>query len=171
MTEQDPTTQVLTIEDRDNLSADMLVNLHCAERHMTMIELSYVQEIRDTDEYRYLVKKHGKASAEATLFAQTHRILRNDERYQISQLMRHIGDVHKDMQRIFNAAMEHGTLNGYDNMDPLMVEVNRLCYIQNLLRNISDEDMLRAVSTLKALAKGNQVSDRIMERLNKTLTF
>ena len=66
---------------------------------------------------------------------------------------------------------EHGTLNGYDNMDPLMVEVNRLCYIQNLLRNISDEDMLRAVSTLKALAKGNQVSDRIMERLNKTLTF
>ena len=36
----DPTTQVLTIEDRDNLSADLLVNLHCAERHMNMIELS-----------------------------------------------------------------------------------------------------------------------------------
>ena len=149
----------------------MLVNLHCAERHMTMIELSYVQEIRDTDEYRYLVKKHGKASAEATLFAQTHRILRNDERYQISQLMRHIGDVHKDMQRIFNAAMEHGTLNGYDNMDPLMVEVNRLCYIQNLLRNISDEDMLKVYSTLKVLAKGDTVSDRILERIKKTVTI
>ena len=167
----DPTTQVLTIEDRDNLSADMLVNLHCAERHMTMIELSYVQEIRDTDEYRYLVRKHGKASAEATLFAQTHRILRNDERYQISQLMRHIGDVHKDMQRIFNAAMEHGTLEGYENMDPLMVEVNLLCYIQNLLRNISDEDMLKVYSTLKVLAKGDTVSDRILERIKKTVTI
>ena len=167
----DPTTQVLTIEDRDNLSADMLIDLHCAERHMTMIELSFVQQIRDTDEYRYLVKKHGKASAEATLFAQTHRILRNDERYQISQLMRHIGDVHKDMQRIFNAAMEHGTLNGYDNMDPLMVEVNRLCYIQNLLRSISDEDMLKVYSTLKVLAKGDTVSDRILERIKKTVTI
>ena len=167
----DPTTQVLTIEDRDNLSADMLVNLHCAERHMTMIELSYVQEIRDTDEYRYLVKKHGKASVEAQAFAKSHRILRNDERYQISQLMRHIGDVHKDMQRIFNAAMEHGTLNGYDNMDPLMVEVNRLCYIQNLLRNISDEDMLKVYSTLKVLAKGDTVSDRILERIKKTVTI
>lgn len=166
-----PDEQVLTIEDRDNLSADMLVNLHCAERHMTMIELSYVQQIRDTDEYRYLVKKHGKASAEATLFAQTHRILRNDERYQISQLMRHIADVHKDMQRIFNAAMEHGTLEGYDNMDPLMVEVNRLCYIQNLLRNISDEDMLKVYSTLKVLAKGDTVSDRILERIKKTVTI
>lgn len=166
-----PDEQPLDLLDRDNLSADMLVNLHCAERHMTMIELSYVQEIRDTDEYRYLVKKHGKASAEATLFAQTHRILRNDERYQISQLMRHIGDVHKDMQRIFNAAMEHGTLNGYDNMDPLMVEVNRLCYIQNLLRNISDEDMLKVYSTLKVLAKGDTVSDRILERIKKTVTI
>ena len=50
----DPTTQVLTIEDRDNLSADLLVDLHCAERHMTMIELSYVQEIRDTVSDRIL---------------------------------------------------------------------------------------------------------------------
>ena len=50
----DPTTQVLTIEDRDNLSADMLVNLHCAERHMQLIELSYVQEIRDTVSDRIL---------------------------------------------------------------------------------------------------------------------
>ena len=85
--------------------------------------------------------------------------------------MRHIGDVHKDMQRIFNAAMEHGTLNGYDNMDPLMVEVNRLCYIQNLLRNISDEDMLKVYSTLKVLAKGDTVSDRILERIKKTVTI
>ena len=54
MANQDPTTQVLTIEDRDNLSADLLIDLHCAERHMTMIELSYVQEIRDTVSDRIL---------------------------------------------------------------------------------------------------------------------
>lgn len=165
-----PDEQPLDMLDRDNLSADLLVNLHCAERHMQMIELSFVQQIADTDEYRYLVKKYGKASAEATLFAQTRSILRNDERYQISNLMRHIQEVYKDMKRIFKAAMDHGTEEGYNNMDPLMVEVNRLCYIQNLLRNIPDEEMIKVYSTLKVLAKGNQVSDRVLERIKKTVT-
>ena len=49
--------------------------------------------------------------------------------------------------------------------------MNRLCYIQNLLRNISDEDMLKVYSTLKVLAKGDTVSDRILERINKTVTI
>ena len=171
MDNQDPTTLPLTIEDRDNLSADMIVDLHAAERHLQMIELSFVQQLRDTDEYRDIVKQHGKASADAALFIKTHRVLRQDERYRLNDLMRQIKGVYISMQRIFKAAMDHGTEKGYANMDPLMVEVNRLCYFQNLLRNIPDEDMIKVVSTLKALAKGNQVSDRIMERLNKTLTF
>ena len=163
--------QILTIEDRDNLSADMIVDLQCAERHMQMIELSYAQEIADTDEYRYLVKKHGKASVEAVAFRNAHKVLCNDERYQIGNLMQHIQEVHKDMQRIFKAAMDNGKEKGYNNMEPLMVEVNRLCYIQNLLRNIPDEQMIKVYSTLKVLAKGDCVSDRILERIKKTVTL
>ena len=164
----EPKEQPLTIEDRDNLSSDLLVDLHAAEKHMQMIELSFVHEIQATENYKRLVKEKGKTNAEVILYAKTHRILRQDDRYRVNQVMQAFAAAHRAMQKIFNAAIENGVEDGYNNMEPLMVETNRLCLVQNLLRNISDEDMVKAISTIKVLAKADCVSDRIIDRLKQT---
>ena len=139
----EPKEQPLTIEDRDNLSSDLLVDLHAAEKHMQMIELSFVHEIQATENYKRLVKEKGKTNAEVILYAKTHRILRQDDRYRVNQVMQAFAAAHRAMQKIFNAAIENGVEDGYivsgfacHHIIPFesaktQAEMERLCYDPN----------------------------------------
>ena len=49
--------------------------------------------------------------------------------------------------------------------DALQNDSNRLAYVHGLLSNVGDADMVKAISTLKVLAKSPRVSPRILEEL------
>ena len=102
--------------------------------------------------------------------ATTHRILRNDDRFQIKNLLRIGNDFHRAMDRIFDTAVEHGAYDIVENMELLQRDTNLLAYSQALMMNIDDEQSdLQLLSTLKMLAKSKRISDRIIDRIKEPL--
>ena len=160
----------LTMADRDNCCAAFVVALKVAERWLQLIELSYVHELQESDEYKTLRKLYGKAQADTMVSATTHRILRNDDRFQIKNLLRIGNDFHKAMDRIFDTAVEHGAYDMVENMELLQRDTNLMAYCQALMMNIEDEQSdLQLLSTLKMLAKSPRISDRIIDRIKEPL--
>ena len=162
----------LTIDDRDNCCAAFVIALKVAERWLQLIELSFIHEVQASDEYKTLRKLYGKAQADTLTAVHTKRILRNDDRYQIKNLLRIGADFHRAMDRIFDGAIEHGAYNMEQNIDFLQRDTNMMAYVQALMMNVNDKESdLQLLSTLKVLAKGDTVSDRILERIKKTVTI
>ena len=58
-----------------------------------------------------------------------------------------------------------------DAFDSIVHDQNILCYLYALLANCEGQDAeMKVVSTIKAMAKGNMVSDNILKRLVYRIT-
>ena len=160
----------LTLQDRDTCGTLFIVALHMAERWLQMVELSYEHEYQQSEDYRKLVKLYGKTRADQILGDQCNKMLRHDEKLQISRLLKAAKDFHLCMERVQNHALNHGTEDICGNMDNLQDDVALMTYIQALIHRIEDSDqILKVLSTLKLYGAKNadNCPDRIMDRVTE----
>jgi len=166
-TELKPDEQLLTQQDLDQLCGMMIIFLHSAERIVQMIELAYDEQYRNCRDYQKLVKLYGQPNADTIVKASVRKVIRNDERLNLSRLLKIGQDFHKAMERITNEGMKAHAENGSEiaNFNAIEHDTNLLCYIYALMANVPDGDDIKLLSTLKVLAKEQRVSDRILDRL------
>ena len=78
----------LTIEDIKVLEAMFIVEMHAAERIFRLVENGMADIYRESKDYKKLVKLHGKAAADKIVTTYTHRVLTQDEQFNIGQLLK-----------------------------------------------------------------------------------
>ena len=161
----------LNIQDRDSIGTMFIVAVHMAERWLSMVEMSYLHEYQESEDYRQLVKRYGKTQADQICGSQCRRIIRQDEKMQINRLLKAAKDFHLAMERVSQHAIDHGTRDLCTNFDDLQDDVALMTYIQALIRNIEEsDDILRIISTLKLYGKQREnVSQRIMDRITEPM--
>jgi hypothetical protein len=154
--------------DFDVLSGMMIIFLNAAERIIQMIELQYEQQYRAGNDYKYYCKLYGKARADEVLRQQVRRVVRGDERNKIGKIIKAAKDFHYHMKSLNQQAVQSKPDNKeeWQMQDCIIHDSNVLCYMYALIGNCdSDDAEIKIISTLKALAKGHRVSDRIINRL------
>lgn len=161
----------LTLEDIKTLESLFLVEMHAAERIFRLVENGMEKIYRESKDYKKLVKLHGKTVADKIVKDYTHRVLTQDETYNVGKLLEECKTLHYYMDRLTAAGIEMnpGTEDkGRKEMemfDALRADSNQLAYVHALLSNVPESDMIKVISTLKVLAKDHSVSPAILEEL------
>lgn len=161
----------LTLSDIKTLESLFIVEMHAAERIFRLVENGMADIYRESKDYKKLVKQYGKPAADKIVTTYTHRVLSQDEQFNIGQLLKVCKTLHHYMDRLTAAGieMQPGTEDkGRKEMemfDALRADSNQLAYVHALLSNVPESDMLKVISTLKVLAKDHSVSPRILEEL------
>ena len=161
----------LSIEDIKTLESMFIVEMHSAERIFRVIENGLANIYRQSKDYKKLVKQYGKAAADKISKEYTHRVLTQDETYNIGKLLEECKTLHYYMDMLTAAAIaidpnaEDKCRKEMEMFDALRHDANLLAYRHALMVNIPDTDDIKVDSTLKALAKDNHASEAILEQL------
>lgn len=158
----------LTSEDIDVLSGMIIIFLHSAERCLQLIELAKEDDYRIGADYKRYVKLYGKAHIDNIVKKKVKEIVRGEQRLQLGKLLEKGKEFHLMMKKISQAGMvaHREDVTDADAFDAIIHDTNVLCYMYALMGNcLTDEDEMKLISTIKVLAKGNRVSDRIISRL------
>ena len=159
----------LSDDDLDVLSGMMIIFMHSAEKCLQIMERHYEAEYRAGNDYKSLCKLYGKSQAERILGEQVKRLIRGDERCNLGKILRTADMFHKQMETLTNTAMSSHSddITDIQSFDAIEHDINFLCYCYALMGNCNGaDDEIKILSTVKALAKGDRVSDNVLTKLN-----
>lgn len=159
---------ILSETDIDVLSGMMIIFLHAAEKCIRTMELHYEAEYRAGNDYKKLCKMYGKPQADRILREQTRKVIRGDERNKLGKILRVAEDFHKHMESLTESGMKshRQDTTDCDAFDAIQHDTNFLCYLYALMGNcIGADDELKIISATKALAKGDRVSENVLEKM------
>ena len=147
-----------------------IVEMHAAERILRLIESGMEKIYRESKDYKRLVKKMGKVAADKIVKEYTHRVLTQDEQYNVGRLLEECKTLHHYMDRLTAAtaidqqAQDKG-ITYVDMFDALIHDASLLAYRHAIMYNVRPEDEIKVDSALKALAKDHCISDEILKEL------
>ena len=160
----------LTLQDLKVLESLFIIEMHSAEHIFRLVENGMEEIYKQSKDYKKLVKQYGKLRADQIVKTYTHRVLTQDEQFNIGKLLEVCKTLHHYMDRLTVAGIEMkpGTKDKgrkeAEMFDALQSDSNKLAYYHALLSNIHADD-IKLDSTLKALAKDRTISARILDRL------
>lgn len=161
-------TGTLTTEEQDVVCGMMVIFLKCVDKYIRLLENHYHAEYRASKEYKVLVERVGKIEAERIVGYTVRKIVRGDKRNKIGRLLKIAEDFHNTIELLENNAMHFHRegVSDIDAFDGMQWDMNWLCYLYALIANCEEEkDSIRIISTVKAMAKGHLVSDKLLEKL------
>lgn len=155
----------LTTQEMDTLTGLMIVLFHAGERCSQIIAQQYAAQYKTSQDYKVLCKRLGKVQADLILKEQTEKILTQADKMQVKRIIKQAEELHRSLERMTDFAISVGNQeNVGDNFDALLNDANNVCKLAAYYANIiTEEDMLKADSALKALAKGKRIPDTIMK--------
>ena len=149
----------------DALTGMMIVLFHAGERCSQIITQQYAAQYKASKDYQLLCKMYGRAKADLMVQEQTEKILTQADKMQVKRICKQAEDLHRSIERMTDFAIAVGEQEqAFDNFDALLNDANNVCKLAAYYANIiTEEDMLKADSTLKTLAKGQRISETIMQ--------
>ena len=150
----------------DALTGMMIVLFHAGERCSQIITKQYELQYKQSQDYKVLCKRYGKPQADLIVKEQTERILTQADKMQVKRIIKQAEDLQRTIDKMTDIAIAVGDLEqAFDNFDALLNDANNVCKLMGYYANIiTEEDLLKADSTLKILAKGKRIPDAIMEQ-------
>ena len=170
----EPKDQALTREDIQRLEAmfhqsaqEMYVLVH-------LIELGLFGLYQKTKDYKALVKLHGKTRADEIVRTTVHdQLFNHDEQYNCGIILRKANELKTWLDRLFNVGIEvHKSVpdaasKEWQMAESLLADGKTLAYRHALQCCIDPKDDIKVDSTLRALAKHDTISERIMGQLRQ----
>lgn len=156
----------LTPQEMDALTGMMIVLFHAGERCSQIITQQYAAQYKASQDYKVLCKIYGRAKADLMVQEQTEKILTQADKMQVKRIVKQAEDLQRSIEKMTTIAIQVGDQpNTCDNFDALLNDANNICKLMGYYANIiTEEDLLKADSTMKTLAKGKRVPDTIMQQ-------
>lgn len=156
----------LTTQEMDALTGMMIVLFHAGERCSRIITQQYAAQYKASQDYKALCKMYGRAKADLIVQEQTEKILTQADKMQVKRIVKQAEDLQRSIEKMTDIAIQVGDLEqAFDNFDALLNDANNVCKLMGYYSNIiTEEDLMKADSTLKLLAKGNRIPKTIMQQ-------
>lgn len=162
----------LSDQDLDVLSGMLIIFLHAAEKVVSIIENNKALEYMAGSEYKYYCKLYGKARTDQVVKEQARKIIRGDKRLDLGNLLATAKKLHQMMEKVTSEGMiaHSEEISDVQAFNAIEHDVNFLVYMYGIMGNVDcDNDELKLISTLKAMAKGHRVSDNLLSKLEVKL--
>ncbi len=159
----------LTVQEKDVLVSIFIIFMHAAERCVTILEQSYEEEYKDSQDYQRLKKQYGPAVADEMLRTTTQRLLRQDEKLQVGKLLQSAKDFQSKMEKLSAissrfAGEEENSFTFMQVFDYIQHDINFLLRVYSYIINCKDkDDEIKIETTLKMIAKDNKVPERLID--------
>lgn len=149
----------------DALTGMMIVLFHAGERCSQIITQQYAAQYKSSQDYKALCKVYGKPQADLIVKEQTEKILTQADKMQVKRIIKQAEDLQRSIEKMTSIAIQVSDQpNVCDNFDALLNDANNVCKLMGYYANIiTEEDLMKADSTLKTLAKGQRISETIMQ--------
>ncbi len=158
----------LSETDIDVLSGMMIIFLKAAEKCIQTMELHYEAEYRAGKEYKAYCKLYGKAVTDAIVSKQVRKVIRGDERNRLGKILQAASEMHRQMDYLVDSGMQAhpDNITTEQAFDAMQHDTNFLCYLYALMGNCNGkDDEIKIISTIKAFAKGDRVSDNVLDKM------
>lgn len=162
----------LSDQDLDVLSGMLIIFLHAAEKVVNVIETNKALEYMAGNEYKYYCRMYGKARTDEVVKQQARKVIRGDKRLELGNLLATAKKLHQQMEKITNEGMTAHSedISDVRAFDAIEHDANFLVYMYGIMGNVDgDNDEIKLISTLKAMAKGHRVSDNLLSKLEVKL--
>lgn len=158
----------LNPQEMDALTGMMIVLFHAAERCSNILMQQYAEQYKASQSYKEIAKKAGKIQADLLVKEQTERILTQRDKLQVKRILKQAEELQRSISRMTDVAISIGEQDqAFDNFDALLCDANNVCKLVAYYSNLrTDDDYMKADSTLKVLAKGNKISAEIMKHFD-----
>lgn len=149
----------------DALTGMMIVLFHAGERCSQILMQQYAAQYKTSQDYKVLCKRYGKTQADLMVQEQTEKILTQADKMQVKRIVKQAEDLQRSIEKMTTIAIQVGDQpNVCDNFDALLNDANNVCKLMGYYGNLmTEEDMLKADSALKTLAKGKRVPENVMQ--------
>jgi hypothetical protein len=151
---------MFSLEELNSLSSMTSIFVHAAEKCATLIELDAEKKMLLSKGYMLYQLKRGD-KAEEIFKSALDKIS-----YKRSELGNIINSIKafKNMMDRYTVRVLKNNKNGMEKgLDSIMEDVRYLCRLYAIIGNCeSDADLIKVESTAKLIAKGNKVSERII---------
>ena len=189
-------TQQLTEYDIDCITVMMVEAVHIAERCVQMTELYYTEQLRKSQQYELIKRKHGEEEANKAVQNWCHKTFRRETKWSFNTIVRCAQSIYREVERMNSTHLHTEPLTipkdaspelrerltkeyneriskTWQEFDALSGDTSKLMYLIALFSNLTQEQELKIMSTLKLYqATGNghvsqAVIDRLAERVNR----
>lgn len=163
------TKGMFTEKDLDKIYGMMLIFAHAMERCLSLAEMHYAAEYRGSNDYKRLCKAYGKAYAGEIVRRGAHKVISHDKKHKFGEIIAQAKRLYTMMEKVSETAMVSCENNAGlgEAYDALHHDVNFLCKIYALMGNCTGEDdEIKLMSTVKMLAKGDRISERVIDAFN-----
>ena len=149
----------------DALTGMMIVLFHAGERCSQILMQQYAAQYKTIQDYKVLCKRYGKTQADLMVQEQTEKILTQADKMQVKRIVKQAEDLQRSIEKMTTIAIQVGDQpNVCDYFDALLNDANNVCKLMGYYGNLmTEEDMLKADSALKTLAKGKRVPENVMQ--------
>ena len=189
-------TQQLTEYDIDCITVMMVEAVHIAERCIQMTELYYAEQLRKSQQYEAIRRTQGTAAAEQAVQNWCHKTFRRETKWSFNTIVRCAQSIYREVERM-NATHIHTEplvipkhtspelharlvkeheeriSNAWRDFDALSGDTAKLMYLIALFSNLTQEQELKIMSTLKLYQSTGTghvspaVIDRLAERVGR----
>lgn len=162
----------MTEKDIDMLSNMMLIFFHAGEKCLQIVEDHFVKEHRASQEYKEIKKRVGKIAADEILKTHVKDVLRHDMKFKYGEVIKRAEQLKQMMDTITLASIGASAkdIDSAEAYDLLHHDVNWLCKFYAYVTNITSEsDAVKLESAVKMYAKGNMISEKIMDKFDVVL--
>ena len=189
-------TQQLTENDINSINAMMVKVIHIAERCIQMTELYYTEQLRKSQQYELIKRTQGTAAAEQAVQNWCHKTFRRETKWSFNTIVRCAQSIYREVERMNATHLHTEPLTipkdaspelreqltqqynerigkAWQEFDALSGDTSKLMYLIALFSNLTQEQELKIMSTLKLYqATGNghvskAVIDRLAERVGR----
>ena len=189
-------TQQLTENDINSINAMMVKVIHIAERCIQMTELYYTEQLRKSQQYELIKRTQGTAAAEQAVQNWCHKTFRRETKWSFNTIVRCAQTIYREVERMNATHLHTEPLTipkdaspelreqltqqynerigkAWQEFDALSGDTAKLMYLIALFSNLTQEQELKIMSTLKLYqATGNghvskAVIDRLAERVGR----
>ena len=190
------TNKQLTEYDIDCITVMMVEAVHIAERCIQMTELYYAEQLRKSQQYEAIRRTQGTAAAEQAVQNWCHKTFRRETKWSFNTIVRCAQSIYREVERMNSTHLHTEPLTipkdaspelrerltkehaeriskTWQEFDALSGDTSKLMYLIALFSNLTQEQELKIMSTLKlyqATGTGHvspAVIDRLAERVGR----
>ena len=186
----------LTENDINSINAMMVKVIHIAERCVQMSELYYTEQLRMSQMYEEIKRKHGEEEAKKAVQNWCHKTFRRETKWSFNTIVRCAQTIYREVERMNSTHLhtepltipkdaspelrerltkehEERISKTWQEFDALSGDTSKLMYLIALFSNLTQEQELKIMSTLKLYQStgtghvSQAVIDRLAERVNR----
>lgn len=161
-----------TKDDMKTLSSLIVGAMQEIELCVSLTEEHFRRDYEQSKEYKKIKKQYGVAAAKAVVAEITRNQIRGEQVMMIGRFLEECKRFHSLMEKVMDIVFDISSLNAAETFDAVMHDANYRAFVNCLVMNVPDNNLLKMESTLKVLGREPVVRSELINHFkNQSMKY